>query len=74
MINCQKLVLTGKKIKMAKHIHKCTSCQNYTLKDKCPRCKEKTILPKPPKFSLNDIYTSYRRKVRKKELVEKGLC
>ncbi|MBU0469943.1 MAG: RNA-protein complex protein Nop10 [Nanoarchaeota archaeon] len=58
---------------MAKHIHKCYSCNEYTLEVKCPKCNQPAILPKPPKFSLNDKYSSYRREIKKKELEEKGI-
>ena len=57
---------------MAKHIHKCGSCQLYTLHEACPKCQGKTIIPKPPKFSLNDKYSSYRRESKKEEFAEKG--
>ena len=44
----------------------------YTMKEKCPHCGAATVLPKPPKFSLEDKYAGYRRDSKKKELVEKG--
>lgn len=58
---------------MAEHIHQCNSCRSYTLEKKCPSCGEKTASPKPPKFSLDDKYAELRRKVKKEELVKKGL-
>lgn len=57
---------------MAQHIHQCTSCQHYTLEEKCPVCDTATILPKPPKFSLDDKYAGLRREVKQKEWREKG--
>ena len=57
---------------MAKHIYKCSSCEKYTLEEKCS-CGGKAIFPRPPKFSLNDKYVGLRRKVRKEELEKKGL-
>ncbi|MBT6774091.1 ribosome biogenesis protein [Candidatus Woesearchaeota archaeon] len=57
---------------MAKHIHKCISCNNYTLTEEC-KCGGKAILPRPPKFSLDDKYAGLRRKVRKEALQKKGL-
>jgi len=39
----------------------------------CPLCKSSTVLPKPPKFSLQDKHAALRRGEKKKELVEKGL-
>ena len=65
-------VLKGKKIKMAKHIYKCISCNNYTLEESC-KCGGKAVFPRPPMFSLDDKYAGLRRKVRKEELEKKGL-
>ncbi|PIN73065.1 ribosome biogenesis protein [Candidatus Woesearchaeota archaeon CG10_big_fil_rev_8_21_14_0_10_45_16] len=56
-----------------KHILKCSSCNSYTLHEKCPQCGSKALEPKPPKFSPEDKYGSYRREIKKKELEEKGL-
>lgn len=58
---------------MSEHIHKCFACMKYTMEKKCPRCGAATVLPKPPKFSLEDKYAGYRRESKKKELLEKGL-
>lgn len=55
-----------------KHILKCESCGNYTLKEICS-CGGKAIGIKPPKFSLKDDYAGYRRKAKEKEWKEKGL-
>ncbi len=54
-----------------KHILKCSKCGKYTLKKIC--CGVKTISPKPAKFSPEDKYGSYRRRVKKDKLVEEGL-
>jgi H/ACA ribonucleoprotein complex subunit 3 len=56
-----------------KHIKYCSKCKVYSMQDTCPKCSGETVLPKPPKFSLNDKYASYRRESKKKELEEKGL-
>ena len=58
---------------MAKHILKCPKCNSYTLKEICPKCRTKTISPKPPNFSPEDKYGKYRRKEKKQMLKEKGL-
>jgi len=58
---------------MAEHIRKCMDDQRYTLEKNCPLCKKETIMPRPPKFSLQDKYASLRRESKKKELQEKGL-
>ena len=57
---------------MALNIRKCISCERYTLKEECA-CRGKTILLRPPKFSLEDKYADLKRKVKKEELIEKGL-
>ncbi|MBT4936121.1 RNA-protein complex protein Nop10 [Candidatus Woesearchaeota archaeon] len=59
---------------MAQHIHTCSVCKVYTLEETCPQCNAKTVLPKPPKFSPEDKYGDYRRKVKREELCKKGLC
>ncbi len=43
------------------------------LEQLCPSCRTATIIPKPPKFSLDDKYAGLRREVKRKELGEKGL-
>lgn len=58
---------------MAEHIRKCVDDQRYTLEKNCPACGKETILPRPPKFSLQDRYASLRRESKKQELQEKGL-
>jgi H/ACA ribonucleoprotein complex subunit 3 len=44
-----------------KHLLKCNKCNNYTLKEICPKCGEKAISPKPAKYSPEDKYAKYRR-------------
>ncbi len=58
---------------MSEHIHKCLACMKYTMEKKCPLCGAGTVLPRPPKFSLEDKYAGYRRDSKKKELIQKGL-
>ena len=55
-----------------KHILKCSKCEKYTMKEKC-ECGGEAVNVKPPKFSIEDKYGSYRRKVKKPELTKKGL-
>ncbi len=45
------------------HILKCLKCQSYGLGDKCS-CSGKRVNPKPPKYSPEDKYGSYRRKAK----------
>lgn len=35
------------------------------MEEKCSVCGEKTIFPKPPKYSPEDKYAEYRRKAKK---------
>ncbi|HLD79914.1 MAG TPA: nucleolar RNA-binding Nop10p family protein [Candidatus Nanoarchaeia archaeon] len=58
---------------MAEHIHKCLTDLHYTIAKLCPLCNTTTILPRPPKFSLQDKYAALRREEKKKELKEKKL-
>lgn len=43
----------------------CAKCQDYTLKDACPRCGGKATQNTPAKFSPEDHYGEYRRKLKK---------
>ncbi len=43
------------------HIYKCLKCNEYTLKEKCPRCGSETVRPLPPRFSPEDRYGKWRR-------------
>jgi H/ACA ribonucleoprotein complex subunit 3 len=45
-----------------KHIMKCAKCGKYTLKNEC--CGERTIIPKPAKYSPYDKYARYRRQYK----------
>jgi len=47
----------------------CKNCKLYTLDNICSKCKEKTISKNPPRFSPQDRYGEYRRKLKK---LEKG--
>lgn len=56
-----------------KHIKYCLKCKKYTLNEICSSCNQKTILPKPIRFSPEDKYGKYRRREKKIILKEKGL-
>jgi H/ACA ribonucleoprotein complex subunit 3 len=43
----------------------CKKCKAYTLDKICSKCKEKTISKNPPRFSPQDRYGEYRRKLKK---------
>jgi H/ACA ribonucleoprotein complex subunit 3 len=57
---------------MTRHIKKCLKCDNYSMQDKC-KCGSNTILPRPPKFSINDKYTKYKRDSKKENLKKSDL-
>ncbi len=53
---------------MKSRLRRCKECNRYTLKEICPVCGSKTVNPAPPKFSPEDPYGVYRRRLR----MEKG--
>ena len=57
---------------MGKTILKCTKCAKYVLSELC-ECGGKAVTPKPPKYSPEDKYGEYRRKVKHSDLVDKNL-
>ena len=44
-------------------MRKCLKCHRYTFKEFCSVCGSRTISPHPPRFSLDDKYGKYRRKM-----------
>ncbi|HIP66716.1 MAG TPA: RNA-protein complex protein Nop10 [Candidatus Nanopusillus sp.] len=55
-----------------KEIRKCPKCRIYTFREICPRCNNKTNRAIPPKFSPEDPWGKYRRKMKRKLLEKKG--
>lgn len=47
---------------------KCKNCGRYTLQEECPECGEETSSPHPAKFSPEDSYGKYRRKLKREKL------
>lgn len=46
-------------------MHICTGCKEYTLRtDACPHCGGKVQASKPAKYSPEDHYGEYRRKLK----------
>lgn len=45
-------------------LRKCKVCGKYTMKDICP-CGNETIVPIPPRFSPQDRFGEYRRRLKK---------
>ncbi|MGB9709106.1 MAG: RNA-protein complex protein Nop10 [Infirmifilum sp.] len=59
---------------MGKHtlLHKCSQCGMYTLRsDKCPYCGGELRAAHPAKFSPEDPYGDYRRKMKLEILLDK---
>jgi len=52
-------------------LSKCIKCDEYTLRETCPRCEEKTKNPRPAKFSPEDRYGKYRRMMKREMEKEK---
>lgn len=52
-------------------LRKCPSCGEYTLREKCPKCGGATLMPIPAKYSPDDRYGEYRRRL-KRELEEEA--
>lgn len=49
---------------MSVHILRCGDCGAYTLHDACKSCGTKTSTPHPSRFSPEDRYGKYRRKLK----------
>jgi len=47
-----------------RRIKKCSLCNRYTMKDRCPSCGGETRIAHPPKFSIEDKYAKYRRMIK----------
>ena len=45
---------------MKVEILQCSKCKDYTLEKECSECNQKTITPKPARFSIEDKYGKYR--------------
>ena len=54
-----------------KNLRFCNHCNKYTLETKCNKCKNTTISKNPPRFSPEDRYGKYRRKLKKQNIGEK---
>ncbi len=54
-------------------MHFCDACQEYTLKtEACPHCGGKVAPNRPPKFSPEDPYGSYRRRLKALDKAERS--
>lgn len=55
-----------------KQILKCQNCSKYTMKESCS-CGGTAVTVRPAKFSPDDKYAEYRRRVKEQERKEQGL-
>ncbi len=39
---------------------KCAKCGKYTISEKCPNCRGKTVTVHPARYSPDDKYARYR--------------
>ncbi len=46
-------------------MHKCRACGRYTLADVCLACGAAAGNPMPPRYSPEDRYGAYRRKLKR---------
>ena len=46
-------------------MQKCRACGRYTLQPVCPACGQATGNPMPPRYSPEDRYGAYRRKLKR---------
>ena len=44
-------------------MYKCKECDDYTLEETCKRCGSRTHNPIPARFSPEDHYGKYRRRL-----------
>ncbi len=57
---------------MRSQLLKCIKCDKYTLQSTCLNCGEPTITPIPPRYSPQDKYGKYRRRLKKEALTNKA--
>jgi H/ACA ribonucleoprotein complex subunit 3 len=53
-------------------LKRCTQCQEYTLQEACPRCGGAAKPPRPAKFSPEDQYGEYRRRLKRLDRAKAG--
>ncbi len=46
-------------------LRKCGACRAYTLMGTCPKCGGATFMPIPAKYSPEDRYGEYRRRLKR---------
>lgn len=56
---------------VASRILVCTE-GHYSLRDPCPTCQGKTHAPHPPRYSPQDQYGEYRRRLKRLDAAKKA--
>lgn len=51
---------------MRTYLRRCPACGAYTLLPECDKCKTATGQPAPARFSPEDHYGVYRRRLKRK--------
>ncbi|MFA5943730.1 MAG: RNA-protein complex protein Nop10 [Candidatus Thermoplasmatota archaeon] len=51
-------------------LKRCLKCKEYTLQDTCPHCGGAAKPNRPAKFSPEDQYGAYRRKLKRLDQAE----
>jgi len=49
---------------MRTSIRVCRECRRYTLHGTCPQCGRPAVSPLPPRYSPEDRYGDYRRRLK----------
>jgi H/ACA ribonucleoprotein complex subunit 3 len=52
-------------------LRRCVACHAYTLQEACPHCGGKTQTPRPPRYSPEDRYGEYRRRLKALDAAER---
>jgi H/ACA ribonucleoprotein complex subunit 3 len=50
---------------MRSQLLKCIRCERYTFQEVCSVCGEHTTTPLPPRYSPQDKYGKYRRRLKR---------
>ena len=52
-------------LSMRSLMKRCPACETYTLRDACPKCGAAAASPLPPRYSPEDRYGAYRRRLKR---------
>ncbi|MBM4249212.1 MAG: RNA-protein complex protein Nop10 [Euryarchaeota archaeon] len=57
---------------MRTYLRRCPSCGGYTLRETCPKCDVMSAVPAPARFSPEDRYGAYRRRLKRRLEAERN--